>query len=55
MVMTYAPQGLWTPPRAGTLVVAASDATEKSRAQADGVGNGTADEVKINDAIDEVA
>jgi len=45
------PQGLWLPPRAATLFVAASDALDRSRAQADYICDGVADEVEIEQAI----
>lgn len=45
------PQGLWLPPRAATLVVAASDALDRTRAQADYICDGVADDVEINAAL----
>ena len=50
--MTYAPQGIWVPPRVATLVVAASDSSPKSKAQADYVCDGTDDHVEIQAALD---
>jgi len=52
--MVYPPQGLWTPPRTATLVVAAYNASDKSKVQADFVCDGIADEVEIQAAIDAV-
>jgi len=49
--MKYPPQGIFVPPRTATLVVAASDASALSRAQADYVCDGVADEVEINAAL----
>lgn len=45
------PQGLWLPPRVSTLLVAASDALDRTRAQADYICDGVADEVQINLAL----
>lgn len=45
------PQGVFVPPRTATLVVAASNASAKSKAQADYVCDGVADDVEINAAI----
>ncbi len=45
------PQGLWMPPRTATLFVAASDSLDKSRAQADYICDGVADNVQINAAL----
>ncbi len=44
-------QGLWMPPRVATLFVAASDALDKCRAQADYICDGVADDVQINAAM----
>ena len=44
-------QGLWMPPRIATLFVAAYDALDKCRAQADYICDGVADEVQINAAL----
>ena len=54
-MVTRAPQGIWVPPRTATLVVAASDSLDRSKAQADYVCSGTNDEVQIQAAIDAVA
>ena len=51
MAGTSIPQGLWVPPRVATLYVAASDALDRSRAQADFLCDGVADEVQINLAL----
>ncbi|MBA7614640.1 hypothetical protein ES703_21908 [subsurface metagenome] len=45
------PQGLWLPPRVATLLVAASDALDRIRAQADYLCDGVDDEVQINAAL----
>lgn len=45
------PQGLWLPPRVATLLVAANDALDRTRAQADYICDGVADEVQINLAL----
>jgi len=45
------PQGLWLPPRVATLVVAASDSSDRGRAQADYICDGVADDVEINQAL----
>ncbi|MBA7641704.1 hypothetical protein ES703_49389 [subsurface metagenome] len=45
------PQGLWLPPRVATLLVAASDALDRTRAQADYICDGVADDVEINAAL----
>lgn len=45
------PQGLWLPPRVATLFVAANDALDRSRAQADYLCDGVADDVQINEAL----
>lgn len=45
------PQGLWLPPRVATLLVAASDALDRTRAQADYICDGVADDVQINAAL----
>ena len=44
-------QGLWMPPRVATLFVAAYDALDKCRAQADYICDGVADDVQINAAL----
>ena len=51
MPITSVPQGLWVPPRIATLFVAASDALDRSRAQADFTCDGVADDVQINAAL----
>jgi parallel beta-helix repeat protein len=51
MTGTSIPQGLWVPPRVATLYVAASDALDRSRAQADFLCHGIADQVEINQAL----
>lgn len=45
------PQGLWLPPRVATLLVVASDALDRTRAQADYLCDGVADDVEINAAL----
>lgn len=45
------PQGLWLPPRVATLLVAASDALDRTRAQADYLCDGVDDDVQINAAL----
>lgn len=45
------PQGLWLPPRVATLFVAANNALDRSRAQADFLCDGIADDVQINEAL----
>jgi parallel beta-helix repeat protein len=45
------PQGLWLPPRVGTLFVAAYNALDRSLAQADYICDGVADDVQINAAL----
>jgi len=45
------PQGLWLPPRVATLLVAANDALDRSRAQCDFLCDGVADDVQINAAL----
>lgn len=51
MPVTDVPQGLWLPPRVATLLVAASDALDRTRAQADYICDGVADQVEINAAL----
>jgi len=46
------PQGLYVPPRTATLVVAASDSTQKCKVQADYVCDGVNDHVEIQAALD---
>lgn len=50
--MVYSPQGLWTPPRTATLVIAASDSSDRSKVQADYVCDGIADNEEIQAAND---
>jgi len=45
------PQGMWLPPRVATLFVAANNALDRSRAQADFLCDGVADDVQINLAL----
>lgn len=45
------PQGIFVPPRVATLVVAASDSTDRARAQADYVCDGVDDQGEINAAL----
>ncbi len=49
--MGYPPQDSWLPPRVATILVAASTASAKTRAQADYLCDGVADEVQINAAM----
>ena len=49
--MGYPPQDHWLPPRVSTLLVASSVALDKTRAQADYLCDGVADEVQINAAL----
>ncbi|MFA5376660.1 MAG: right-handed parallel beta-helix repeat-containing protein [Dehalococcoidia bacterium] len=49
--MAYPPQDHFLPPRIATLFVAASDATDRERAQADYLCDGVADDVQINMAL----
>lgn len=49
------PQGYHFPPRAGTLFVAASNALDVSKAQADYVCDGTNDQEEIQEAINRIA
>lgn len=51
MTLADVPQGLWLPPRVATLLVAASDALDRTRAQADYICDGAADQVQINAAL----
>jgi len=46
------PQGLWLPPRTATLVVAASNSSDRGRAQADYVCDGVNDHIEIQAALD---
>ena len=46
------PQGLWLPPRTATLVVAASNSSDRGRAQADFVCDGVNDHIEIQAALD---
>lgn len=49
--MTYPPQSIFVPPRVATLLVAASNSLDRSKAQADYICDGVADQVQINDAL----
>lgn len=51
MTITDVPQGLWLPPRVATLLVAASNALDRTRAQADYLCDGVADNVQIQAAL----
>jgi len=46
------PQGMWLPPRIGTLFVAANNALDRSRAQCDFLCDGIDDDEQIQEAID---
>lgn len=52
--MGYPPQDSWLPPRVATRYVAAANASDRSRAQADRICDGVADEAEINAMLNEL-